>query len=130
FSGRFNYDRPPLPAEALHVNTSYLTAVANDYGYNYIFSRLIEAQASKGDILIGLSTSGKSSNVLFAMKTAKEKGLITIAMLGAFAELFEPHSDIILSIPFNDTPRIQEAHMLIGHIICELVEKSLFPKFA
>ncbi len=126
FSGRYYINRPPLPAEALHVNTSYLTAVANDFNYQQIFSRYIEAQGQKNDVLIGLSTSGKSKNVIEAMKTAQKKGVTTIAFLGEFTADFESCSDIILSVPSNDTPRIQETHILLGHIICELVERTMF----
>ncbi len=126
FSGRYYINRPPLPAEALHVNTSYLTAVANDFDFQQIFSRYIEAQGQKPDVLIGLSTSGKSKNVIEAMKTAQKKGMTTVAFLGEYTADFEPCSDIIISVPSNDTPRIQETHILLGHIICELVERSIF----
>ncbi len=128
FSGRYYYDRPPLPSEALNVNTSYLTAVANDYGYNEIFARLVEGIAKPNDVLIGLSTSGKSKNVLRAFEVAKNKGLITIAFLGNYTNDFQPLSDYIFSVPSSDTPRIQELHITIGHILCELVEKTMFPK--
>lgn len=126
FSGRYYINRPPLPAEALHVNTSYLTAVANDFDFQQIFSRYIEAQGNKPDVLIGLSTSGKSKNVIEAMKTAQKKGMTTIAFLGEYTADFEPYSDIVISVPSSDTPRIQETHILLGHIICELVERSIF----
>ncbi len=126
FSGRFYFDREPLFAEALHVNTSYLTAVANDYGYEYIFSRLIKAKGSRGDILFGLSTSGNSKNIVKAFEQAISQGVITIGLTGAGGGKMKNVSDYIIKIPSEDTPRIQEAHILVGHIICELVENSLF----
>ena len=125
-SGKFYKDRPPLFAQALHVNTSYLTAVANDYSYEYIYERLIESNGSSGDILVGLSTSGNSKNVLNAMKKAKDKGLNTIGFTGESGGRMKKFSDILLNAPSDDTPRIQEVHILIGHILCELVEKNLF----
>lgn len=127
-SGRFYYDRPPLFAEALHVNTSYVTAVANDYGYDEIYARYVMAAGKKGDVLVGLSTSGNSPNVLKAMQVAKEKGMITIAFTGKTGGEMVKTSDFLLNIPSTDTPRIQESHILIGHIICELVEMTIFPK--
>ena len=125
-SGKFYKDRPPLFAQALHVNTSYLTAVANDYSYEYIFERLVESNGSSGDILVGLSTSGNSKNVLNAMKKAKDKGLNTIGFTGESGGRMKNFSDILLNAPSDDTPRIQEVHILIGHILCELVEEKLF----
>lgn len=125
-SGRFKIDRDPLDAEALHVNTSYVTAVANDYSYDEIYSRLVKAKGKKGDILIGLSTSGNSKNVVNAFKIAKEKGMITISLTGAKQNLLEDLSDIIIKVPSQDTANIQESHIMIGHIICDLVEKELF----
>lgn len=127
-SGRYYYDRPPLFSEALHVNTSYLTAVANDYSYNEIYSRLVKAMGSKDDILIGLSTSGNSPNVVKALKQAKEQGMITIGMTGASGGEMKDICDLTFMVPSSDTPRIQEVHMLIGHTLCEMVEQSLFPK--
>lgn len=127
-SGRFYYDRPPLDAEALHVNTSYVTAVANDYSYDVIFSRMIQAQGHKGDVLFGLSTSGNSKNVVLAMEQAKEKGMKIIALTGQGGGKMKELSDVLLDVPSKDTPRIQECHIMIGHIICEMVEKSIFPK--
>jgi D-sedoheptulose 7-phosphate isomerase len=126
FSGRFYFDRAPLFAEALHVNTSYLTAVANDYGYEYIYSRLIRAKGSRGDILIGLSTSGNSENIIKAFDQARSQSVITIGFTGAGGGKMKDHSDYLLAVPSEDTPRIQEAHILLGHIICELVERKLF----
>lgn len=126
FSGRFYFDREPLFSEALHVNTSYLTAVANDYGYEHIYSRLIKAKGHHGDVLIGLSTSGNSQNIINAFQQAQELGLITIALTGESGGKLKSISDYLLAVPSDDTPRIQEAHIMVGHIICELVEKSLF----
>ena len=127
-SGRFYYDRPPLAAEALHVNTSFLTAVANDYDYNMVFSRMTEAMGREGDVLIGISTSGNSENVVKALETAGNKGMHTIALTGKSGGKLEQVSDICIKVPSGDTPRIQEAHILIGHILCEEIEKTLFPK--
>jgi D-sedoheptulose 7-phosphate isomerase len=127
-SGRFYYDREPLHAEALHVNTSYLTAVANDYSYDEVYARLIKAMGRRGDILIGLSTSGNSGNILRAMTRAKESGMITIGLTGKSGGNMKELCDLLVNVPSNDTPRIQESHILIGHIICELVEAKLFPK--
>lgn len=128
FSGRFYYDRPPLPSEALHVNTSYLTAVANDYSFEEVYSRIIRGSGREGDILIGISTSGNSANILNALKAANEMGMITIGMTGASGGKMKEHCDYLINVPSTDTPRIQESHILIGHIICELVESALFPK--
>ena len=128
-SGRFYFDRPPLAAEALHVNTSYITAVANDYAYDVIFSREVDAFCKKGDVLVGISTSGNSANVLKAFETAKGKGVLTIAMTGESGGKMASISDILINIPSNDTPRIQESHITIGHIICQIVEEELFQSF-
>ncbi|MBQ2386518.1 MAG: D-sedoheptulose 7-phosphate isomerase [Bacteroidales bacterium] len=128
-SGRFYFDRPPLAAEALHVNTSYITAVANDYAYDVIFSREVEAFCKEGDVLVGISTSGNSANVLKAFETAKGKGVLTIAMTGESGGKMASISDILINIPSNDTPRIQESHITIGHIICQIVEEELFQSF-
>lgn len=125
-SGRFYFDRPPLPAEACHVNTSFLTAVGNDYGYKIIFSRYVKANGKKGDVLIGLSTSGNSENVVEAFKTAKENEMICIGLTGEKGGMMKELSNFLINVPSNDTPRIQEAHITIGHVICELVEKTLF----
>jgi D-sedoheptulose 7-phosphate isomerase len=127
-SGRFYYDRPPLFAEALHVNTSYTTAVANDYSYDVIYSRLVKAMGRKGDVLIGLSTSGNSANVVKAFEEAKNIGMTTIGFTGETGGKMKSVSDILINIPSTDTPRIQECHMLLGHTICEMVEIELFPK--
>jgi D-sedoheptulose 7-phosphate isomerase len=127
-SGRFYYDRPPLNAEALHCNTSYLTAVGNDYGYEHIFARLLRGTGHKGDVLIGISTSGNSKNIIEAYNVCKQMGITTISLTGATGGKMKDISDLLLNVPSNDTPRIQESHIMIGHIICELVESAMFPK--
>ena len=127
-SGRFYFDRPPLNAEALHCNTSYLTAVGNDYGYDYIFSRLLRGTAKSGDVLVGISTSGNSKNIVKAYETAKELGVTIISLTGETGGIMKDFSDILLNVPSCDTPRIQESHIMIGHIICELVETAMFGK--
>ncbi|MDY5969600.1 MAG: D-sedoheptulose 7-phosphate isomerase [Bacteroidales bacterium] len=129
-SGRFYFDRPPLNAEALHCNTSYLTAVGNDYGYDQVFARLLRGTAHKGDVLVGLSTSGNSTNILEAYKVAREKGVHIISLTGMTGGKMKEMSDILLNVPSTDTPRIQECHILIGHIVCELVETALFGHLA
>jgi len=126
FSGRFYTDRDALPAEALHCNTSYLTAVANDYSYDVIYSRLIKGIGNKGDVLIGLSTSGNSRNIYNAFEVAKEKGMTTIAFTGASGGTMKALSDHLVNVPSTDTPRIQESHIMLGHIICQLVEAEYF----
>lgn len=126
FSGRFYFDRPVLPADALHCNTSYLTAVANDYGYDKVFARLISGLGREGDILVGLSTSGNSENILQAFAVCREKGVRTLALTGANGGRMKELADLLINIPSTDTPRIQEAHITIGHIICELVEQAIF----
>jgi D-sedoheptulose 7-phosphate isomerase len=127
-SGRFYFDREPLDSEALHVNTSYLTAVANDYSFDEVFSRLVKAKGRKGDVLIGLSTSGNSPNVIKAFETANKLGMITVGLTGEAGGKMKDVSTHLISIPSKDTPRIQESHILIGHIICELIESELFMK--
>ncbi len=127
-SGRFYYDRDPLFAEALHVNTSYLTAVANDYSYDEIYARLIKAKGRKGDILFGISTSGNSENIIRAFQTARKQGVICVAMTGKTGGKMKEYADYLINVPSTDTPRIQEAHIMLGHIICEFVESELFPK--
>ncbi len=127
-SGRFYYDRDPLFAEALHVNSSYLTAVANDYSYDEVYARLIKGKGRNGDVLIGISTSGNSKNIIKAFDVAKASGLITIALTGESGGLMKEYADYTLNVPSNDTPRIQESHILIGHIVCEIVESSIFPR--
>jgi D-sedoheptulose 7-phosphate isomerase len=125
-SGRFYHDREPLFAEALHVNTSYLTAVANDYGYDEVYARLVRAKGRPGDILFGISTSGNSTNILRAFEQARERGMIVIAMTGETGGKMAGLCDILLNVPSSDTPRIQEVHILMGHIICQLVEEDYF----
>ncbi len=127
-SGRFYYDRDPLYAEALHVNTSYMTAVANDYSYDEVYTRLIKAMGRKGDILIGLSTSGNSGNILRALAQARQQEMLTFGLTGESGGKMKELCDLTIRIPSAVTPRIQESHILVGHIICELVEASLFPK--
>lgn len=127
-SGRFYFDRPPLNAEALHCNTSYLTAVGNDYGYEHIFARLLRGTGHKGDVLVGISTSGNSRNILEAYKVCRETGIRVISMTGSTGGLMRNDSDLLLNVPSTDTPRIQECHIMIGHIICELVESTLFSR--
>ena len=126
FSGRFYTDRDALPAEALHCNTSYITAVANDYSYDVIYSRIVKGIGNKGDVLVGLSTSGNSKNIINAFEVAKEKGIITIGFTGATGGKMKDISDYLLNVPSTDTPRIQESHILLGHIICQLVEEKYF----
>lgn len=126
FSGRFYKDRKALPSEALHCNTSYITAVANDYSYEMIYARLIEGITKPGDVLIGISTSGNSGNIIKAFEMAKTKQVITIGFTGADGGQMRPLSNYLINIPSTITPRIQESHILVGHIICELVESNLF----
>lgn len=125
FVSRFEFDRPGLPALALTTDTSILTAIGNDYGFERLFSRQIEANGTPGDIFIGISTSGNSPNILSALTSAKERGLITIGLAGAAGKI-QSACDICISVPSSHTPRIQESHILIGHIICAYVEKELF----
>ncbi|MBG9378386.1 D-sedoheptulose 7-phosphate isomerase [Panacibacter sp. DH6] len=126
FSGRFYKDRAALPSEALHCNTSYLTAVANDYSYDVIYSRIVEGTGNAGDVLVGLSTSGNSGNIVKAFEAAKAKNMITIGFTGESGGKMKELSDYLFNVPSKDTPRIQESHIMIGHIICELVETKLF----
>ena len=125
-SGRFYFDREPLFAEALHVNTSYLTAVANDYSYDEVYSRLVKAKGRKGDVLIGISTSGNSKNIINALNLANNIGMVTIGMTGESGGKMKDICKYLINVPSTDTPRIQEAHITIGHIICEIVERELF----
>jgi D-sedoheptulose 7-phosphate isomerase len=126
FSGRFYKNRRALPSEALHCNTSYLTAVANDYSFEEIYSRLVDGIMEKGDVLIGISTSGNSKNIVKAFETARSKGIITVGFTGEDGGAMRELSDYLINIPSSVTPRIQEAHILVGHIICELVEAAIF----
>jgi D-sedoheptulose 7-phosphate isomerase len=126
FVGRFAFDRPALPALALSVNTSCVTAIGNDYGFDLVFSRQIEALARPGDLAIGISTSGNSANVLHGLATAREKGLRTVAFTGCAGGKLKNAAEYCICAPSNETPRIQECHILIGHIISELVEETIF----
>lgn len=126
FSGRFYTDRDALPAEALHCNTSYLTAVANDYSYDVVYARLVKGICNKGDVLVGLSTSGNSANIVKAFEVAREKGVITVGFTGEAGGKMKELSDHLVNVPSKDTPRIQESHIMLGHIICELVEEQYF----
>ena len=127
FSGRFYKNRRALPSDALHCNSSYLTAVANDYGYDEIYARLVDGTMVKGDVLIGLSTSGNSANIVKAFEVAQAKGIITIGFTGATGGAMKALSNHLINIPSSVTPRIQESHILVGHILCELVEQQIFP---
>ena len=126
FSGRFYTNRDALPAEALHCNSSYLTAVANDYSYDVIYSRLLKGIGNKGDVLVGLSTSGNSKNIYNAFEVAREKGMTTIAFTGLTGGTMKQLTDHLINVPSTDTPRIQESHIMLGHIICQLVEAEYF----
>lgn len=126
FSGRFYTDRKALPAEALHCNTSYLTAVANDYSFDEVYSRMIDGIGIEGDVLVGISTSGNSQNICKAFESARNKNMITIAFTGETGGKLKASSKHLINIPSKDTPRIQESHILIGHIICQLVEEKYF----
>ena len=126
FSGRFYKDRKALPAEALHCNTSYLTAVANDYSFDDIYSRLIDGIGEKGDVLVGLSTSGNSANIVKAFNTARKKEMITVGFTGESGGKMRSVCDHLINVPSVDTPRIQESHIMVGHIICQLVEEKYF----
>jgi D-sedoheptulose 7-phosphate isomerase len=126
FSGRFYTDRKALPAEALHCNTSYLTAVANDYSYDVVYSRIIDGIGQEGDVLVGLSTSGNSKNIIKAFEKAIEKKMITVGFTGESGGGMRTVSDHLINVPSTDTPRIQESHIMAGHIICQLVEEKYF----
>jgi D-sedoheptulose 7-phosphate isomerase len=126
FVGRFAFDRPALPALALSVNTSCVTAIGNDYGFDLVFSRQIEALGRAGDVAIGISTSGNSANVLRAVAAAKKMGLHTVALTGCTGGKLRHAVDQCICAPSNETPRIQECHILIGHIIAQLVEQAIF----
>ncbi len=125
-SGKFSFDRPPLDSEALHVNSSFITAVANDYSFDVVYERMVDAQGKKGDVFVGISTSGNSTNVVLALKKAKEIGMKTVALTGIEGGKMADFADYLIAVPSRDTPRIQEVHILIGHIICEIVEHDLF----
>jgi len=126
-SGRYLKDRPPLDAEALHVNTSYLTAVANDYGYEEVFARMVEARGRAGDVLLAFSTSGNSSNVVRAAQKAQDQGMLVAAFTGENGGRLAQLADLLLNVPSTETARIQEGHILLGHALCELIEENLYP---
>ncbi|MBU7578026.1 MAG: D-sedoheptulose 7-phosphate isomerase [Flavihumibacter sp.] len=126
FSGRFYKNRKALPAEALHCNTSYLTAVANDFGYDEIYARIVEGILEPGDVLIGLSTSGNSPNIVKAFESARLRSITTIGFTGRKGGQLAALSDLLFNVPSDDTPRIQESHIMVGHIICQLVEAKFF----
>lgn len=125
-SGRFYTDRPPLYAEALHVNTSFVTAVANDYGYDEVFARMVEASGRAGDVLVAISTSGNSPNILKCIERAQKQGMVVVGFTGVSGGKMAAVCELLLNVPSGDTPRIQEAHIMIGHIICDLVEREMF----
>ena len=125
-SGRFYFDRPPIPAEACHVNPSFMTAVSNDYDFTKTYSRYVESAGRKGDVLIGLSTSGNSKNIIQAFMAAQQKEISCIALTGADGGELKKHAALTIKAPSDDVPRVQETHLLLGHYICEMVEKILF----
>jgi len=127
-AGRYKLERPGLAAVALTVNTSVLTAIANDYSFEHVYARQVEALGGPGDVAIGISTSGNSMSVVHGLETARRKGLVTIAMTGASGGRLKSRAEICLQAPSNETPRVQECHILIGHILCEYVEEELFGK--
>jgi D-sedoheptulose 7-phosphate isomerase len=124
--GRYGFDRPSIPSLALTTDTSCLTAIGNDYGYDKVFSRQLEGMGQEGDLFIGISTSGNSKNIINAFMSAKQKGITTVALVGRDGGEMAKIADIALVVPSDSTPRIQEAHILIGHIICDIIEKELF----
>ena len=125
FVSKFYFDRPGLPSIALTTDTSILTAIGNDYGYERLFSRQVEAQGNEGDVFIGISTSGNSANIVNALETCREKGILSIALTGRKPCKMDV-ADIVIKVPSDSTPRIQECQTLIGHIICCIVEDSIF----
>jgi D-sedoheptulose 7-phosphate isomerase len=125
---RFAYDRPGLPAFALTTDTSVLTAIGNDYGYERLFARQVEAVGVAGDVFVGISTSGRSPNVLAALRVAREKGLVTVGMTGRGGSQMAELCDQLLRVPSDSTPRIQEGHIAMGHAICQIIEAQIFPK--
>ncbi len=124
--GRYGFDRPSIPSLALTTDTSNLTAIGNDYGYDYVFSRQLEGMGHEGDIFIGISTSGNSVNIIKAFESAKKKNIMTIALTGRDGGVMAEMADIALVVPSHSTPRIQESHILIGHILCDIIEKEIF----
>lgn len=127
-SGRFYLDRKGLYAEALHCNSSYLTAISNDYSFDIVYARMVEAMGEEGDILVAISTSGNSKNIVLAAEMARKKGMQTICMTGETGGELGSLCDLLINMPSKVTPRIQESHILIGHIVCELVEEAIFGK--
>jgi len=128
FVSRFYFDRPGLPSIAITTDTSVLTAIGNDYGYEKVFARQVQANGVKGDMFIGISTSGNSANVIEALKECKEKGIITVGLTGETGGKMAPLCDYCIKVPSKETPRIQEVHIMIGHIICSVVEEAIFGK--
>jgi D-sedoheptulose 7-phosphate isomerase len=126
FTGRYKLERRSLPGISLSSDLSAITAIANDYGYEFVFSRQLEGLGNKGDVFIGLSTSGNSPNIIKAIESARKKGIKTIALIGKDGGKMKGMSDIDLIVPSNNTPRIQECHLMIMHIMCEVVENSMF----
>ena len=124
--GRYGFDRPSIPSLALTTDTSNLTAIGNDYGYDQVFSRQLAGMGQTGDIFFGISTSGNSQNIINAFEVAKEKGILSVALVGKDGGKMAKMADIALVVPSNSTPRIQESHILIGHIICDIIEKEIF----
>lgn len=124
--GRYGFDRPSIPSLALTTDTSNLTAIGNDYGYDQVFSRQLEGMGQEGDIFIGISTSGNSVNIINAFTSAKKKGIMTVALTGRDGGEMAKIADVALVVPSDSTPRIQESHILIGHIICDIIEKEIF----
>ncbi|MDY0121021.1 MAG: D-sedoheptulose 7-phosphate isomerase [Sulfurimonas sp.] len=124
--GRYGFDRPSIPSLALTTDTSNLTAIGNDYGYDYVFSRQLEGMGQEGDLFIGISTSGNSQNIINAFLSAKKKGITTVALVGRDGGEMAKIADISLIVPSSSTPRIQESHILIGHILCDIIEKEMF----
>lgn len=128
FVSRFYFDRPGIPSIALTTDTSILTAIGNDYGYERLFARQLEANGVKGDLFIGISTSGNSKNILEALKVCKNKGIFSVGLSGQSGGAMQELCDLCIKVPSNETPRIQESHILIGHMICAIVEEELFGK--
>jgi len=124
--GRYGFDRPSIPSLALTTDTSNLTAIGNDYGYDKVFSRQLEGMGNEGDLFIGISTSGNSQNIINAFESAKAKGITTVALVGRDGGQMGKMADYVIIVPSNSTPRIQESHILIGHILCDIIEKTLF----
>jgi D-sedoheptulose 7-phosphate isomerase len=127
FVGRFRYDRPALPALSLTDNASSMSAIGNDYGYEQVFARQVAAFGQPGDVALALTTSGRSPNVIAALEAARSRGLLTVVLCGMPSAQLEDLADLCLCTPARETARIQECHMLIGHIVCEFVERAMFP---